>query len=281
MKTTRFYLALVYFSILVIAASCGTKEADELEADENEIPLIDEKKITAQNIFNSIPEPEVMNKIIEEAALEYDGQLLNDPHSINKYSTDDFKAMNLGVYGTDLSYTSVFQQTQESILYLKCVNQLCRNLGITGAFDEKTADRFEINKENRDSLLSIITGAFNGADKYLRENQRPHASALLVAGGWIEGIYIASQIGKSSGNLHIAKELAKQSTSLNDLITFLEAYKIDDDGKFVIAELKALKAPFDSLSAKLSQPERNGNQSVFEPLSSSVSILRKKIVQTP
>jgi hypothetical protein len=277
-KTFYCFLLLLLFASLV---SCGSKETEELETGDENIELINDKKITAQNIFNNIPDPNVMNGIIDESKLEYDGSLLNEPSFINKYSTDDYKAMNLGVYGTDLSYTSVFQQTQESIIYLKCVNQLCKNLGITGAFDERTADRFEINKENRDSLLTIITGAFNGADKYLRENQRPHASALLVAGGWVEGIYIATQIGKSSKSLSIAKQLEQQAISLKDLITFLDAYKVDDDGKFMIEDLKSLQAPFDSLASKLSQPSLEMNENVFEPLCSQVQKLRAKIVQNP
>ena len=277
MKNIFYFLFLSLF----ILSSCNNKTSDEIEANAEDIPLIDDKKITAQNIFNNIPDPVVMNSIIKDANLEYEASLLNDPSLINKYITDDTKALSLGVYGTDLSYTSVFQQSQESIIYLKCVNQLCKNLGITGAFDERTADRFEANREERDSLLSIIGSSFNGADKFLRENQRPHASALLVTGGWVEGIYIASSIGKQSKNLKIAQELNKQAASLKDLITFLEAYKIDDDGKFVVEEIKSLQAPFDSLKIKLSQPNLEMNESVFEPLCTQVQKLRSKIVQNP
>src|ERR1044072_2626765 len=137
----------IVFAALVLAlpflfSSCSSSSdtPDDLDSDTT-TQVVDVKvKANAQNIFNSIPDPKKLTDMITDAGLEYDGSLLNNPDKYTTYGTDDYKALNLGVYGTDLSFTSLFEQTQESMLYLKCVNQLCKGLGISGVFDEKTTD---------------------------------------------------------------------------------------------------------------------------------------------
>ncbi|HEY1040833.1 MAG TPA: hypothetical protein VGF30_15565, partial [Bacteroidia bacterium] len=154
------------FALLPLFFSCSSDpdSTDDIGTDTTQV--LDVKvKANAQNIFNSVPGTSEITRMVTDAGIEYDGALLNDPDKYKSYSTDDYKALNLGVYGTDLCYTSVFEQTQESMLYLKCVNQLCNGLGISGVFDEKTTDRIDANKENRDSLLNIISKSFEQADR--------------------------------------------------------------------------------------------------------------------
>ena len=145
MKKNVFGILSVILLPLLFSCSSEPDNNDDIGADTTHV--IDIKvKANAQNIFNSVPGTNDITKMVQDAGLEYDATLLNDPDKYKTYSTDDYKALNLGVYGTDLSYTSTFEQTQESMLYLKCVNQLCTGLGISGVFDEKTTDRIDANK---------------------------------------------------------------------------------------------------------------------------------------
>lgn len=179
----RFFAVLGLLVPFVFVSCSGNPDGDEIPETDTVATIDPKVKANAQNIFNSVPDPADIAKMISDAGLDYDASLLNNPDKYSSYSTDDYKALNLGVYGTDLSFTSSFEQTQESLLYLKCVNLLCKSLGISGVFDEKTSERIDANKDNRDSLLDIISKSFTQADKFLRENQRGHSSALLVAGG--------------------------------------------------------------------------------------------------
>lgn len=233
----------------------------------------DVQKISAQNVFNSIPGPSELSKLIEDAGLDYDGSLLNKPESINKYTSDNFKALNLGIYGGDLAYTNVYGQSQESMLYLKCVNVLCKNLGISGVFDEKTVDRLEANKENRDSLLTIVSKSFRQADAFLRDNQRPHTSSLMVAGGWIEGLYLSARVGVASKNKKFIKKMSEQTQSLKDLITLVETAKVTGDGTFVLTGLKDLLASYEKIPANTIMDDP-----MLAEIDQKVSALRKKII---
>lgn len=173
---------------------------------------------------------------------------------LQKYETVAAKAMNLGVYGSDLSFTSIYDQTQESMLYLRCTNKLASGLGISGAFDESTTSRIEANMQNRDSLLAIISDSYWNADAYLKDNGQPGVSALIVAGGWMEGLYIAVRIANTTKNQAIITRIGEQKLSLDNLIALLDSYKADNDAiPGLLTQLNDLKKVFDAIPAGASE----------------------------
>ncbi len=233
----------------MIFSCCSNKSNDDENFGETTetAKVVEQQKISAQNVFTSIPGPSELSELIAQTNLDYDASLLNNPENLNKYTSDNFKAINLGLYGADMVYTNVYEQSQESMLYLKCVNSLCRSLGIAGAFDEKTADRLTNNKENKDSLLTIVSQSFNNADKFLRENQRPGTSSLMVAGGWLEGLYLSGKVAEKAKTKKLIEKMSKQRQSLQDLITLVENAKITGDATFVLDGLKDLKTSYDKI----------------------------------
>jgi hypothetical protein len=262
----------IALSVLVLACS-STKNDDETLAETAETTkAIEEQKINAQNVFNSIPGPDELTELVNQTGLDYDGTLLNDPQNLNKYTSDDAKAINLGVYGGDMVYANVYEQTQESMLFLKCLNTLCRNLGITDAFDDKTADRLQANKENKDSLLTIVSQSFNRADAFLRENQRHGTSALMVAGGWIEGLFISAKVVEKSKNKRMIQKMSQQKKSLADLIELVESGHVSG-ATFVLDDLKNLKLTYDKIADNTTMTDE-----VFAEVNSKVSSLRAKLI---
>lgn len=276
-----FAIAGLFFPLFFVSCSGGAETDDIPDTDTLSTVVNIAIKANAQNIFNSIPDPADISKMISDAGIEYDGSLLNDYAKYSSYSTDDYKALNLGVYGTDLSFTSTFEQTQESLLYLKCVNQLCKGLGISGVFDEKTSERIEANKDNRDSLLDIISKSFWQADKFLRENQRGHSSALLVAGGWIEGIYLSCKLAAASKSRSITAEIVKQKSSLKDLIALIESYPAGVETGYVLDDLRTLQTPMEELSIKFGVLDKKNelNPSILAGVDAKINEIRKKITQ--
>ena len=260
-------------SALLFAGCSSNKNDDETLAETTETTkAIEEQKINAQNVFNSIPGPDKLADLINQTGLDYEGTLLNDPQNLNKYTTDDAKAINLGVYGGDMVYANVYEQTQESMLFLKCLNTLCRNLGITDAFDDKTADRLQNNKDNKDSLLTIVSQSFNRADAFLRENQRHGTSALMVAGGWVEGLYLSAKVIEKSKNKRMIQEMSQQKKSLTDLIELVESGKVNGS-TFVLDGLKDLKISYNKI------PDgTNMIDEVFTEINTKVSALRAKLI---
>jgi hypothetical protein len=203
----------------------------------------------AQNIFYAIPSPIELAQLIQKAGAKYNKDLLNSPDNINKYSSNTSKALNLGVYGADLSYTSVFDDnTQESIIYLACTRKLAESLGVGNAFDEKTVDRIQNNTGKKDSLLTIISDSYMNTDEMLKESQRENASSLVIAGGFIEALYLGTQLAKSTKNPQdIITRIAEQKGTLDNVVGLLSSYESDAGVTAILADIKELKAIYDQV----------------------------------
>ena len=231
---------------VVVFAFCKNAEKtdDNIVVDDNTKQAVQETKLNAQNVFNSMPDRKLILKLIEENEIEYDPQFLNDPNSVSKYSIEFYKAVNLGIYGSDLSIANSFDQTQESMVFLKCVNSLAVNIGVNNAFDQVMFDRMEANRENKDSTLEIITNAFKKADQILKINNRPATSAVILAGSWIEGMYVSCQMAQTINNEKIIKTIIDQNESLKNLIIMLDASNLAPETEYIVTDLKSIREAF-------------------------------------
>ncbi len=242
-----FTTSILVVSLVGLFFSCNQNKPEEA-VDDTDIESMDEsagsETISAQKIFNQVPGRNEIVKLTTESQAQYNAETLNNPDNVNSYLTESSKALNLGVYGADLNVTGVFEQSQESLLFLKCVNILAKSLGISNSFDEKMANRMEANRENRDSTLEIISQSFKSADKFLKANGRPGTSTLIVVGSWIEGIYCACKTAQETNSETVVKEIYAQEKSLADLIQLCQTSSLNDDAKYIIDDLKSLEEIF-------------------------------------
>jgi hypothetical protein len=251
-STIRF---AVFTGLALLGTACGSSSNEEnVTGNDTASNVSMEKDTKAQNVFYSIPSPIETTSLLKAAGAKYNASYLNPVENVSKYSSAAARALNLGIYGSDLSFTSIFDQTQESMLYLRCTNKLSTSLGISGAFDDKTTSRIEANLEDRDSLLTIISDSYWTADSYLKENGQPGVSALIIAGGWIEGLYIATQIAKATNNEDIATRIGEQKLSLDNLVALLDSYKTTNQGvNDTYVQLMELKKVYDEIPSKATE----------------------------
>jgi hypothetical protein len=261
-------------TIAFMLVSCGGAKQEEVDASEEDTATagVDSQKISAQNVFNTIPSRSTILELTKQANSEYNIQYLNNTEDVSKYSLESSRALNLGVYGADLNVASIYDQTQESMLYFKCVSIIAKSIGVSNSFDENMGDRMTANQSNRDSTLSIITQAFKSADETLRKNGRPGTSSLLVAGAWIEGLYVACQTAKETKNEPIVKEIFNQNESLTNLIELVEVSKVTEEASYVLSDLKNLKKIIEG------KTDKNFTVDALKELDSKVTELRTKII---
>ena len=252
--------------------SCGGEKAEDVLEDDHSKPLVEESKFNAQNVFNSLPDRKIVLKLIEANKIEYNPDLLNDPNSVNKYSIELYKAANLGIYGSDLTIASSFDQTQESMTFLKCVNILAGNLGVNSAFDQKMFDRISANDSNKDSVVEIVTGAFKKVDEILKYNNRPATAAVILSGCWIEGLYVSCKVAEAAEQESVIKTIIQQKESLKNLIVMLEAVTLEDNAKFILNDLKKLYDAFD-----VAETTTKFDNSAIAGITQKIAELRKKI----
>ncbi len=226
---------IAIFSMAILFSACSepttTSETDG-KAEQKEIKFAtkegvyeSDRKENIKKIFRALPSPVEMAELIKKSGSSFDKTVLNDPANVSKYITASQQAMNLGIYGADLSYTSIFEQDRQSLNYLDAVQEIANALDVGAAIDKEVFDRLKENQNNQDSLMSIITQTFWTINAYLKENEsREETSALVIAGGWLEGLHLAGA-HYEPGNKEIHERIAEQKYVLTNLIDLMETYK--------------------------------------------------------
>jgi hypothetical protein len=245
-------------TLTIIACGGGEPAQDTLSVTPTDSTATVRAERT-RNIFHNIPSPMETAALLKKAGAAYDKDILNDVRNVDNYTAASKQALNLGIYGADLSYASVFNNTQESILYTSCAQKLAKKLDVNNAFNQDVMDRLEKNRNDRDSLLSIISETYWQVDGYLKENQRDNISALMIAGGWVEGLHIAIQVAKMHDTPELRQRIAEQKLPLADLLALVRTYSPDDAAvSSVLQDLRTL----DSLFTDVTVP--SGNSTVTQ-----------------
>lgn len=247
---TRGWTYGLLATIILAACGGGPPAQDTLKTDTGADSTQAERVRKTRNIFHNIPSPMETAGLLKKAGAEYDKDVLNDVKHVDNYTSASKQALNLGIYGADLSYASVFNNTQESMLYTACAQNLAKRLDVANAFGQATVDRMEANRNDRDSLLNIISETYWDVDAYLKENGRDNVSALMIAGGWVEGLYIATQVCQQHDTPELRQRIAEQRIPLGELIDLMGTYSTDDPAVGgVKGDLDALAALFAALPA--------------------------------
>src|SRR5688572_3696621 len=170
--------------ILALLTACGSgKKTDEQafmesleDSAKQEGPTISEEVISS--ILNSIPSPLEISVLLKESGKKYNASYLNSVDNLSKYNSNYKKALNLGVYGTDLGYTNIYEQNQDGVKYMSSIKELADGLNIGQFFDVETIGRLATNSKNLDSLLLITTQNFNSINHYLQTQSRANLSEI-------------------------------------------------------------------------------------------------------
>ena len=244
---------ILAFATALLLVACGKSKKPDEQAFLNSLdstkkgPSIDEEVINS--ILQQIPSPLEISVLLKESGTKYNFSLLNTPDNLSKYNSNFKKALNLGVYGTDLGYTNIYQQNKDGIKYLASIKSLANELNIGQFFDIETIGRLATNSKNLDSLLLITTENFNSINRYLQTQGRANLSVLLLTGGWLEAMQITCQVAsKELKNKELREKIAEQKIILEQILLLFGFYKEDENMASLLKDLTDLKAAFDKIN---------------------------------
>lgn len=205
----------------------------------------------------SIPSPIQTALLIKSLSIPFDGSLLNDKENVVKYDIPSTQAINLGIYGADLGYATLYNQNARALNYISIVEDLSKKIGISGTFDKDFIERYENNRDNEDSLLILLTDGFRRTDNFLKNNDQNNISALVLTGGWLESMYFATQLYNGSQNGEILKRIGEQNQSLETIVELLEKYNNNGQNDKYLKVFKNLNTLFEkiNLTYKYIEPE--------------------------
>ncbi len=287
MRLTK-YIAVFIASLSLISCG-GSDKPTENPVDSTEVKnSIDTSKSV---VFYNIPSPLETFTILKMSGSAFDKSVLNQTDKITKYVSSFSKAANLGAYSTDLSFCYLYRQNQDFNNYLKNINELTNALSIDGSYGQEVNKRLQANSTNLDSLMAIVTEAGINADQYLKDNQRNTATATIAAGGWVEAMYIISNIADKTQSEDVMGLVGDQKIVLKNLTNMLEQFKADEEISSLLMDMREIGAIYETIQATQNTPVTSdkdiisvGNNTSFklskEQLKSileKVTVLRNKI----
>ena len=245
-----FFVALVVVTMF-IGCKSGNRKApkDELAVGiANNMGVYDDIK-QAEKIFNALPSPLESAMLIKSAGARFDASLLNPVSNASNYASNKSMALNLGIYTCDLSFASLYEQTQMIIDYMNAAKRLADGLGILQAIEQSTIERLEENINNSEVIMEIVSETFMNSSSYLEDNGQPAIAAMTLVGGWFEGLYISTQLvdmKEFNGNKIISR-IIDQKLSIDILINLLNNSKGDPAVDELISDIQKLKVVFDKV----------------------------------
>lgn len=246
-----FWSFLCFIAIATLSCDEETvrssSEMGNMKLDSTKTNLVN----VAGKLF-SIPSPVQTTLLIKKTDAPYDREMLSSTSLISRFVSKNDRALNLGIYGADMAYTSIYNDTQKSLGYYKVIENLAEELELKGALNPELMQRLGNNIGNSDSLLYLSGKFYEATDTYLKENERYDLATMILTGGWVETAYLTATVAQS-GNDEARNRLAEQKTTIAKLCDVL---KTSGDDKFVNS---AVMATLDSLNQDFEEVEIHYN----------------------
>ena len=284
-KENLYFAGTLIFSLFISCSNGGKEKATESEEETTQIEsnALESDSINQltrfryDNVIGNIPLPTEIMEDIYRYGYTYIDDLTNPPSNVKNYSTTNSKAINLGIYGADLSYLVAYEQYNKALKYIQATKILSDDLSIPFAFDQSVIERIEMNEGNKDSLTNIIYGAYDKIDKTLRSDQRIGIAALVLIGGWVESLYSSTQMftnhPENEENEILRKRIWEQHFQLANMLKLLNDFKDDPFFSDLISGLEDIQQYYKSL-----QDLAEINENEVNVLNEKITAVRDKLV---
>ena len=255
--------------------------------------------ITNDNRVSMVPTPNELFDIIKEVNVSYDEQILNNPDNIDNYTDKKSQSLNFGIYTADLAFAASFGNPTESAKYFTVIKDMGDRLNINNALDQTVFDQIDksIQENNNNELFKLSNDTYYDAYTYLKENERGPSLALIVLGGWVESLYIMTQLGKYEEGSVLVSRIIDQKYTLENLYDFMQDYESADVD---VLEMMATLQPIDEVFLNLEEllgdefsntnekdvnlmdggPDFSMTEDQYNHLKNAVNELRTKIVES-
>ena len=250
---------LIIGILTAIFVSCTSQKKPDDQEFLNSLDSTAQKVGVDEEVINSIldqiPSPLEISVLLKHSGSKFDGSLLNNTDNLPKYNSNFKKALNLGVYGTDLGYTNIYEQNQDGIDLIRTIKSLADDLNIGQFFDVQTIGRLAANSKNLDSLVLITTLNFNHINHYLQTEGRDNLSVLLLTGGWLEAMQITCQVAEKRPSKELYEKIGEQKIILEQVLLLFSFYADDSNMAGLLTDLEQLKAAYEKITINYTYKE--------------------------
>jgi hypothetical protein len=263
-------LLILSFSGLTSCNSCKNR------SDKNDNRIMKEQKnmLETQIEKNVYPLPtsaEVI-KMLTDLQVGYNLGISNDVDNAKKYYTSAARSINLGVYGADLSYATLYNMDQKVIDYMDAIRTIANDLNMTKIYNAPLYDSIKKNFDNKNKLVKILTGAFDDTYAYMSDNDQQILALLVVGGAWVEGMYLTCNVNEAAYSVYgISKVLIEQKKSFDLFLDVTKPYVEDPILADFIKTLEPIRNVYAGLTTSLTDQN-------IKDITAAMTIIRAKIV---
>jgi len=243
--------------LLIVSFTCmsscknSTTSKQQKNAEKEEV-----KEIQGQIETHVYPLPtsaEVI-KMLTELEVGYRIGLTNPVENSKKYFESSKRAINLGAYGADLSYATLYNQQQSVIDYLDAIGSLANELNMSKIYNQDLYPKIKQNFDNKDELVKILTSTFNDTYAYLADNDQQPLALLVVGGAWVEGMYLTTQVSEAAYQVAgISKVLLDQKKSFDTFLEITKPYLNDASVGDFVKLLDPVKKVYEGIGTSLTE----------------------------
>lgn len=247
-----FILPLLFISFIVLS-SCKDRAASKQQkaAEKEQV-----KELQGQIETNVYPLPTSAQviKLLTDLEVGYRFGITNPVENSKKYFESNQKAINLGAYGADLSYVTLYNQNQEVINYLDAIKSLTNELNMGKIYNEELYTKIKQNIDNRDTLVNILSQEFKDTYAYLSENDEQTLALLVVGGAWVEGMYLTTQVSEAAYQVAgISRVLLEQKKSFDTYLEITQPYLNDPMVGDFVKLLDPVKKVYEGIGTSLTE----------------------------
>jgi hypothetical protein len=251
--------------------SCSDKTATKKLNKGSDVQKKSLEKEIEKNVYPLPTSADVIKKLTELEVGFMIG-ISNPAENVKKYFTSATRSINLGVYGADLSYATLYNYQQEVNTYMETIRVLANDLQMSKIYNAALYDSIKKNYDKRDRLVQILTNAFNETYAYMSDNDQQTLALLVVGGAWVEGMYLTCHVSEAAYQAPaFSKVLLEQKTSFELYLDLTKPYLEDLSVKEFVEKLEPIKKVYSKLGTSLTMENIND-------ITVAINTIREKII---
>lgn len=238
------FLLIPAFAFTLALNSCGNDDDSNGNDSTGDSATVNVDTNATTTFDPGVPSPSEIFAFMKAAgSTNADAALLNSPDNEKKYDSKKAQSLNLGIYSADLLYCSTFNVSNKVVAYFGACMRMGDKLKVATNLTDKDKARISQNAGIGDSLVAISNDLYLSSFENLENNQRGGDLSLMLAGGWVESLYLMSNMVKDfEKDKATAENISDQKLALDNLVEFMEKHADSEDVKSVLAQMKDLQA---------------------------------------
>ncbi|MCU0457249.1 MAG: hypothetical protein MUE74_13200 [Bacteroidales bacterium] len=245
--------SVLLFIILLSINACKSKAPEKAPATEGfstyrSVPPGGSAPAAKMETHYGLLTPVEISVIFERLGIPYNSAALNPVSNKDLYLSNSKAAINTGVYGADFGYLKIFGIGQEVINYMMTIREMSNKLGIPDNLLTEPIKQVRSDIADPDTITALMKKSYDDIENHLRESGRESTAGLMLMGGWVEAMYLATHLVYNPANPdpEVVQKIAEQKYTLTSLLSFMKNYYDDPVVVYYTKKLKYLKNYFDS-----------------------------------